>query len=179
VTRPLSSAERQRLRTPANLWRALVPLLVVVGLVVWFNHARQQESSGIHVVDTAGPIAAARQQAGFGLLVPVGLPAGWRPTSTEFVPAVPPSAATFRIGFVTPAGRYAEFLESNDAPQAVAAPYGPLTADGSTPVAGVGWPRFRTGDGKVLLQHTGGAVTVLVTGNADQAELVVLAASLK
>src|SRR4051812_12921348 len=33
VTRPPDPAARQRLRTPANLWRALIPLLVIVGLV--------------------------------------------------------------------------------------------------------------------------------------------------
>ncbi|HEX2902283.1 MAG TPA: DUF4245 domain-containing protein [Jatrophihabitans sp.] len=179
MTRPLSSTERQRLRTPANLWRALIPLLVVVGVLVLFQRAGQPTSDGVHVVDTSGPIAAARQQAGFPLQVPVGLPASWRPTSTEFVPASSAAPASFRIGYVTPAGKYAEFLESNDAADAVAAQYGPLTADGTSTIGGASWIKERTSDDKTLLRHTGGTVTVLVTGNADLAELQQLAAALR
>ena len=138
VTRPLTPAERQRLRTPANLWRALIPiLLLVLGLVAW-QRVGEPHSNGIHVVDTAAPVAAARQQAGFPLLLPSGLSDGWRPTSTEFVPAAQYSAASFRIGYVTPADKYAEFLESNGPADAVAAPYGVLTDQGSTTIARYG-----------------------------------------
>lgn len=178
MTRPLSSQERQRLRSPSNLWRALIPLLVVVGLLVLWQRLGQPTSDGVHEVDPAGPIAAARQQAGFPVQVPTGLGSGWRPTSTECVPASTAAAASFRIGYVTPAGKYAEFLESDDAPDAVAAQYGPLSADGSTPVGSSTWTRFRTSDDKTLLRHTTGTVTALVTGNAGLTELVELAGSL-
>jgi len=179
VTRPLTPAERQRLRTPANLWRALIPILVVViGLVTWQRLA-EPSGNGIHVVDTAGPVAAARQQAGFTLLLPGGLPAGWRPTSTEFVPAAQYSAASFRIGYVTPAGKYAEFLESNGPADTVAVPYGVLTAQGSNQIAGTDWQRFRTADNRTLLRTTRGTVTVIVTGNAADDELSTLAAALR
>jgi hypothetical protein len=178
VTRPLSSKQRQRLRTPANLWRALIPLLVIVGLLVLWERIGQPHSDGVHVIDTTGAVAAARQQADFPIVVPTGLDPSWRPTSSEFVPAGTAAAASFRIGYVTPAGQYAEFLESDDAPDAVAAQYGPLAADGSTSIGSVSWPKFRTSDGKTLLRHTTGKVTVLVTGNAGLAELSTLAGSL-
>jgi hypothetical protein len=178
VTRPLTSNQRQRLRTPANLWRALIPLLVIVGLLVLWERVGQPHSDGVHVIDPSGAVAAARQQAGFPVQVPAGLDSRWRPTSTEFVPAGSASAASFRIGYVTPAGKYAEFLQSNDNPDAVAAQYGPLDTDGSALVSGVAWDRYRTSDGKLLLRHTSGSVTVVVTGNAGLAELTTLAGAL-
>ncbi len=179
MTRPLTSQQRQRLRTPANLWRALIPLVVIVGLLVLYERAGQPHSDGVHVIDPSGAVAAARQQAGFDIEVPAGLPTTWRPTSTEYVPASGASAPTFRIGYVTPAGKYAEFLESDDAADAVAAQYGPLTTQGSTPVGSTTWTKFQTSDGKTLLRHTSGKVTVLVTGNAGLDELTQLAAALR
>ena len=179
VTRPLTSAERQRLRTPANLWRALIPILLLVGGLVGWQRIGQPDSSGVHVVDTAGPIAAARQQAGFPLLAPSGLSGRWRPTSTEFTPAAQYSAASFRIGYVTPAGKYAEFLESDGPADAVTAPYGVLTDRGPVRIAGSDWRNFRAGDDRTLLRRTVGKVTVIVTGNAAMPELTELAQSLR
>jgi hypothetical protein len=178
MSQPLTPAQRQRLRTPANLWRALVPLLVLVGLLVLFTWPRAPRSDGIHVIDTGPPIAAARAQLGFPLVVPVGLSNRWRPTSTHFEPAGPASGASFRIGYVTPAGRYAELLEGGDAPDAVAAQYGPLDADGTVAIAGASWARYRTGDGHPLLRLTTGKRTTIVSGTAPQDELVQLAGSL-
>jgi hypothetical protein len=179
VTQPLTPAERQRLRTPANLWRALIPVLIVVfGLVAW-QRLGEPKTNGVHVIDTTAPVAAARQQAGFPLLLPAGLPGGWRPTSTEFVPAAQYSAASFRIGYVTPADKYAEFLESNGPADAVAAQYGVLTDRGTTQIGGTSWREFRTSDDQTLLRTTRGAVTVVVTGNANSAELATLAGSLR
>jgi Protein of unknown function (DUF4245) len=177
VTRPLNPAERQRLRTPANLWRALIPLLVIVGLVVLLNRPGNQSSDGVHVIDLAPAIAAAQQQAGFEVLVPSGLGQRWRPTSTELEPAGPSAPAGFRIGYVSPGGRYAELFQSADAPDAVAARYGPLTADGTTSISGASWLQYDTSSGRRLLRHTFGKVTVIVTGSASQSELAELAGS--
>ncbi|MGX7678158.1 DUF4245 domain-containing protein [Jatrophihabitans sp. DSM 45814] len=176
MTRPLTPSERQRLRTSANLWRGLLVVLVVVGLAVIFAWPRAPHSDGIHVVNVTGPIASARTAAGFTLVVPVALDPKWRPTSTEFDPAGPSSGASFRIGYVSPSGKYAEFLESNDA--SVAAQYGPLTSDKTVTIDGVSWAGLERSDGRQVLQRSIGPVTVVVTGSADQAELSALAASL-
>ncbi|MDQ1731163.1 MAG: hypothetical protein QOK10_1322 [Pseudonocardiales bacterium] len=178
MTRPLSSADRQRLRTPAYLWRSLIPLLVIVGLLVFLVWPRGQHSDGVHVVDTAGPIAAARQQAGFTILTPSGLPTGWRATSTEFTPAAASSKASFRIGYVSPKGQYAEFIESNDPADALAAQYGPLATDTAVMVNGSSWEGFRRDNNRQLIRRTMNGVTVVVTGSAEQGELVQLAGSL-
>lgn len=179
MTRPLTASDRQRLRTPAYLWRALLPLLVIVGLLVLFTWPKGQVSDGVHVIDTSAPIATARQQAGFAVLAPAGLPGGWRATSTELVPAGPGSAATFRIGYVSPKGQYAEFLEGNDAPDAVSAQYGPLSVDGTTTIAGAVWQQYQTENSRRLLRRTVGKVTVIVTGSAAHPELEQLAGSLR
>ena len=179
MTRPLTSSERQRLRTPANLWRALIPLLALIAVLAVFTWPRATRSDGVHVVDTAGPIAAARQQAGFTLLLPAGLDARWRPTSTEFVPAGTASKATLRIGYVSPGDQYAEFLEGNDAPAAVLATYGPLTADGTASVGSAAWTQYRTSSNRQLITRTVSRVTLIVTGSAKPDELTELAAALR
>jgi uncharacterized protein DUF4245 len=179
VTRPLTAAERQRLRTSANLWRALIPLLIVVGVAVLLLWPRGVTPDGVHVVELSGPVAAANQQAGFTVLVPRGLASGWRPTSTELIPQSGVSKASFRIGFVTPDGKYAEVLQSNDAADAVAAQYGPLTEVGPVPVNGTDWDGFARPNGRQLIRHTVGGVTLIVTGSASQQELIQLAGSLR
>jgi hypothetical protein len=206
VTRPLTRSERQRLRTPGYLWRALIPLLVVVGSLVLFTRPTGTRPDGVHVINTAGTVAAARRQAGFALLLPVGLGPRWRATSAQLVPAGPAGqagpantagaaaaaraagptgaagsspTASFRIGYVTPRGQYAEFLEGDDAPQAVLATYGPLTGVGNLTVNGHPWAQYQTSSDRQLITRTVGAVTVVVTGSADQQELAELAASLR
>lgn len=177
MTRPLNPADRQRLRTPGNLWRALLPLLVIAGLLVLFSWPHGQDTDGVRVIDPGPAIAAARQQAGFEVLAPSGLSERWRPTSAELTPAGPTASASFRIGYVSPAGRYAELFQSADAADAVAAQYGPLVADGAASIGGLSWQQYQTKAGRRLLRHTFGKVTVIVTGSAEQAELAELATS--
>lgn len=179
MTQPLTPAQRQRLRSPANLWRALIPLLVIVGLLVLLVWPRGEHADGVHVVDLAGPIASAQTEVKFTLLKPTGLdPQRWRPTSTEFTPAAPDSGATFRVGYVSPTGKYAEFLEGDDAADAVSAQYGPLAQDKTVTVNGQAWLGLRRSNDRQLLRHTASGVTVIVTGSATEAELIELAASL-
>jgi len=177
--RPLSASERQRLRTNANLWRALIPLLVIVGVVVIFTWPNGRGSDGVHVVDVSAPIAAAREQAGFEVLAPTGLSGrDWRATSTRFVAASPTAAASFRIGYVSPSGKYAEFTESDDVPAAVLATFGPLDPAPATRVGDQQWQRYQTRDQQDLIVKTMGQVTVVVTGSAPLNELTELAGSL-
>lgn len=175
---PLTASERNRLRNPANLWRALIPLVViVVGLfIVAWPHAK---GNGVHVVSLAGPLAAAQQQAGFTVLSPTGLNQQWQATSTDFTAPVGAARASFRVGYVTPTGQYAEFLESNDAPDAVTGLYSPLTSDLPVTVNGASWTGYRTSRGRELISRTIGSVTVVVTGSAPQAELAQLAGALR
>jgi hypothetical protein len=140
---------------------------------------RGSSVDGVHTVDVAAPVAAAKQQSGFAVLAPQGLSDQWRPTSTRLLPKGPSNGASFRIGYVSPSGKYAEFVESNDAPDAVAAEYGPLAVEGTALVNGTSWQQYRTHDDRRLLRHTMARVTVIVTGSASQVELIELARSLR
>lgn len=179
MTRPLTGADRNRLRTPAGLWRALIPLTVLVGALVVFAWPHSGNNDGVHVVDTAGPIAAARQQSGFAVLEPVGLGPTWRPTATDFVAPQASTPSSLRISFVTPSGEYAEFFQSADSADAVSGLYGALTIDNPVQVNGTNWESFQTSRDRQLLRHTFGRVTAIVTGSASTSELVQLAGSLK
>jgi len=168
------------MRSFGNLWRALIPLVALVAFVVVMTWPRSQGGGGIHVVDTVAPITAARQVAGFAMPAPEGLPQAWRATSTEYQAAGPDSGVTFRIGYVTPSGAYAEFLVSNDAAPAVTARYGELTSDGTTSIRVSDWSKYVTAKkNRTLLSRTEAHVTVVVTGSAPEAELTELAASVR
>lgn len=179
MTRPPTASERQRLRSFDNLWRALLPLVAVVGIVVIFTWPEGTHSDGVHVVDTVAPVAAARDTAGFAVAAPVGLSSAWRPTSTQYTPASADHGASFRIGFVTPANGYAEYLVSNDAALAVTAQWGPVTGSGSVDIGGVKWSKYVTAKNRTLLARTSGKVTAIVTGSASDAELQDLAGALR
>ncbi|UQX87759.1 DUF4245 domain-containing protein [Jatrophihabitans telluris] len=184
MTRPLTSAERQRLRTPANLGRSLFPLVALVGFLVLVTWPHGSHSDGVRVVDVNAAITSADTQAGFAVLPPKGLPTRWRPTSTQFVPPANSVGASFHIGWVSPSDKYAELLQGNDAADVVAAQYGPLTVSTPPSVAVPGqsgrssaWQNFTRQDGRQLLRAVMGKVTVIVTGSAPQPELVQLAGS--
>jgi hypothetical protein len=179
MTRPPTASERQRLRSTANLWRALIPLVVLAGIAVFISWPHTKASDGVHVIDLAGPIASARQQAGFPILVPTGLGPDWRPTSADLTAAAPGTPAGLRIGYVSPKGEYAEFYESNGSPDAVAGVYAPLTSAYPVTVNGTQWTGYLTSRSRQLIEHTFGAVTVIVTGSANTAELSTLAGSVR
>jgi Protein of unknown function (DUF4245) len=184
VTRPPTGAERQRLRSPANLWRALIPLLVLVGALVAFAWPRAGSNDGVHVVDIVGPIAAARQN-GLAVLTPTGLDPRWRPTSVDYTQeqltnGQVTTPASLRIGFVSPAGDYAELMQSDDVRNgSVLASYGSLDATNPVKIGTVSWDGFQTSRNRELIRLVSGNREIIVTGSASAAELSTLAGSLR
>jgi hypothetical protein len=176
----MTPAERSRLRTFGNLWRSLIPLVVIVGIILVLAWPRSSDDGNLQVVDTAGPISYAKSVAAYPLLAPAGLPSGWRATSTRIDPA--PSGAmspvVFTIGYVTPKGQFAQFRESDDRADAVRASLGAAAELDPRTIGGVQWTALRNSREEVVLLRTVGSVTVYVTGSASDAELAVLAASL-
>ncbi len=131
-------------------------------------------------VDYTEQVAAARQLAGPSVAGPAGLPAGWRATSAR-VTGGGRTPVWLHIGFATPGQQYAAVEEtSQPAHVAFATLLGSRTpsADGVVAVAGRDWQRRRAANGELALVRSAGRVTVVVTGTADERELVVLAASL-
>lgn len=181
----MTSAQRARLRTFPYLLRALIPLTLLVVLAVVLAWPRGSGEEAVTEIDPAPAIAQAQDRAPFTVLVPassdpLALEGDWKATSTR----IEEGSATggpfsFRIGYVTPEGEYAMFLESDDAPAAVLATAGVTTGTSSETIEGQVWSRTETADrGETVLTRTDGGVTLLVTGSAGMDELRELAASL-
>lgn len=134
----------------------------------------------VKTVQTDGAVAAARATAAYQVVVPHGLPAGWRPTSVRVDTGTSAggSSASLHLGYVTPSERYVA-LEQGDAADFVASVLGegvrPLPA---VDIAGQPWQQSRTRVGELALSRTTDGRSVVVTGSAGLAELRALAASL-
>ena len=159
------------------LWAMIPVLLIVVVLVVWQQAGT--EDAPLPTADPTGDIAYARRIAPvtFPDVVP---PQGWRASSSEVdAPAGERrSPVTLRIGFVTPAGKYAELVVTDQAPvTALRQVAQGSTQDGTTPVGGAAWERYRTPRGETVLVRRVGGATALVTGDAPESELTTAAAA--
>jgi Protein of unknown function (DUF4245) len=178
----VTTTERRR-RAPGRsftglLWAMIPVLVVLVVLVVW-----QQAGTDAprETLDPTGDVAYARSIAPvpFPDVVP---PQGWQATSSQVdAPAGEKrSPVTLQIGFVTPAGKYAEVVVSDQAPVTVLRQVAQgATEDGTTPVGGAAWERYRSQRGEVVLVRRVGRATALVTGDASEADLVTAAASIR
>ncbi len=115
-------------------------------------------------------------QAAPGLPVPTGVPVDWRATSSTLEPG------SLRIGWVTPAGQYAEYDGLTGPQPDLAAVLGEGSTDGPDVVVGtVTWRSVTDADGHTSLvrQVAGGTVVVgSLRETASDEELRVLAASL-
>ena len=191
----MTPAQRARLRTFPFLLRALLPLGLIVLVIVVLTWPRDSGDGGVHPIDPNPAISQARAQAPYPLLAPPAsgpgaLPSGWQPTSTRIDDAsapdpidslaLTPGVYQFRVWYVTPDRKYAQFQESNDAAEAVLAQAGPRTQSDPVTIAGQTWQRGALSDnGETLLYRTTpDGVTVTVTGSASMAELTTLAEAL-
>jgi hypothetical protein len=163
-------------KTVGDITRSLVPLVILVVLAVWVLWPRV--GSTVREVDPSGDLRDAGRLGLFTVLAPSGLPSGWRATSSKLDrPAA--RQVTIRIGYLTPAERYARYVQSNvDSGALLSAEIPGATRDGSVRVGGRSWDRYRADRGE-LAYVLPGAATLLVTGSADAGELSVLASSLR
>jgi hypothetical protein len=165
-------------RREAGVRDMLLSLVVIFAFIAlgWpaFVHQRQ---ATVRVVDVQQPLAAARSQAGFPLVSPDGLAAGWRATSAYPVTG---NAPGFHIGFLSPTGHFASVEQTNAAtPAALHAFLGDASVPRDTAtIAGAPWELRDVGKDQHALVRSSGIATVVVTGNAPWGELQALAASL-
>ncbi len=168
--------------TPANMVRSLLPLTVLILVIVGVTALRQNPEDPVREVETGPSIALAAERAPYALLVPQGLPEGWRPTSvrTDAVDGAAGDPVTLEIGWFTPAEEYAGYVISDGAD------VDPLddvlddsTDGGTTQVGAVTWERRTTERGETALTRTEGTATLLVTGSAPDEELETLAAAVR
>ncbi|HEV2087739.1 MAG TPA: DUF4245 domain-containing protein [Cryptosporangiaceae bacterium] len=150
----------------------VLPLLAVVALC-------QPRDPGSTPVDPTGAYVGARAQAGFAVREPVGLD-GWAATDATFR-RTPDGAATLRVGYLTPAGRYAQLVQSSvPADRLIPAELGAGRPRGVATIRGVSWQRYSARQPEdrayVLLEP---AVSVILVGDATDDEMRTFLSSLR
>jgi hypothetical protein len=176
-----TSASERRARTTTSrtfvgLLRALLPSLLVVLFLVWWQHG---DPSPVATVDPAPDIAYAKRISPTPLPAPGTLLAGWRATSSrvDAPSGEGRSPVTLSIGYLTPAEHFAQVVVSDRPVSGVLEDAVPgATADGTGPT---GFERYRTARGEPALVARRGAVTILVTGDAPVEDLTLLAESVR
>ena len=132
---PSSAVERANRMSAANMLRSLVPLVVIcVAITAWVSFQRDT-GDPVREVDPTGTLRLVDDRASYDLLVPVGLPDGYRPTSvrTDAGQSGDGAPVTLQIGYVTPSGKYVGYVISDvPVPHAVGTFY-----DGSSVVVDV------------------------------------------
>jgi hypothetical protein len=114
-------------------------------------------------------------------LAPSGLPTSWRANAARLThPGT--GVSRLHIGWATPGSRFAGLDEANGDPNAlltsVLGARG-LAVTGTTSIHGVSWQLRMSDRGEEALTRQVGPVTVVVTGDATDAQLRQLAASLR
>lgn len=159
--------------------------LAVVGVLVAFLVAvtYRAKPDPVRVIDPTQSIEAAQTLAPFEVVVPVGLPPTWRPTSARYErpeASSVPNAAVWHIGFVTPTDAYAAVDQADGEPSVLLKALLPGARDAGPGVGAFsGWERWvdASGDRQAYVL-AGPASTVVVHGTADDSELATLEASL-
>lgn len=132
-------------------------------------------------VDYSDELQAFPRAVGAAMLAPTGLPSSWRANAARLThPA--PQVTQLHIGWATPGTRFAELDEANgDAPALIRVVLGDrgLTVRGTTTVGDAAWEQRVSDRGEAALTRQFGHVTVVVTGDATDAQLRLLAASLR
>ncbi|SCX38279.1 Protein of unknown function [Klenkia marina] len=178
-----SSQERAAKFTAANMVRSLLPLTVIVLALVGLVALRQNGADPVREVETSSSIQLAAARAGYDVLVPQDLPAGWRPTSVRTDAGQATEAGdpvTLSIGWFTPGEEYAGFVIGDDPRAEDLAEVVDGARDGG--VVEIGdrrWEQLTTARGETAFRLEDGAATVVVTGSATDDELRTLAASVQ
>ncbi|WP_222265353.1 DUF4245 domain-containing protein [Modestobacter marinus] len=179
---PPPAVDRMGRFTPANMLRSLLPLVLICLFIVGVMALRQNPEDPVREVDTTSAERASAELASYELLVPRGLPEGWRPTSvrTNAGSASTGDPITLQIGWYTPGGEYAEYVVSDDpAAEALTDVLEDATLEGEEQVDGETWQRITTEREETALTRDEGTATLAVTGSASDEELGTLAGSLE
>jgi len=120
------------------------------------------------------------REAGAPVLAPGSLPAGWRANAARLT-APSPGVTQLHIGWAVPGSRYAGLDEATgSAPALLGSVLGTpgLTVRGTTTIGGTVWQQRTSSLGERAYTRQVGKVTVVVTGNATDEQLRLLAGSL-
>jgi Protein of unknown function (DUF4245) len=130
--------------------------------------------------DYSSQVSGFGQLAGTPALTPAGLPGSWRANASTLRHTT--STVRLHIGWAVPGERFAGLDEATGDPdslvRSVLGARG-LTVAGTATIGGVSWQRRVSDRGEQSLVRQAGRVTVVLTGSATDAELRLLAGSLR
>jgi hypothetical protein len=173
-----TAEQRRSLQTFAGLLRALVPAVIIVLLLVWWQRGGE---APVLSVDPRPDITYAQRVSPVPLPAPGALPGDWRATSSHVdAPAgeAKRSPVTLTIGYLTGADKFAEVVVADRAVASVLSETVPSArADGEAAVGAAKWKAYRNDKDERVLATTVGEAAVVVTGDASDTDLAVLAAS--
>lgn len=177
VTAEVVTKKKRGRESAGDMVRSLGLVLAGVAVIWFFAQPPDSDEQALRTVDPSRDFAAFTLDAATAP-VPQDLPAQWRPTSSTRTGGPP----ALRVGYVTPAGQYAEYAASTE-PAATFLPTftGEGERLGAVEVAGVDWEQYRDDDGSLSLVREYGPVTVVLgstRGTASLEELRVLAGAL-
>ncbi|RZU73284.1 uncharacterized protein DUF4245 [Micromonospora kangleipakensis] len=164
-------------RSPRDMALSLLVLLVPIALLLAFYRGFLGGDEPA-TVDPAPAVQEARAANAFPVSAPAGLASDWRTVSARYQPE--PGGATLRIGYLTPEGRGAQLVQSNvPAEKLLPAELSGGQPQGTADLPGGSWQRYTARGNEqalVLLEPTR---TVIVVGDAGEAELRQLASALR
>ena len=131
--------------------------------------------------DYSGVVQDFPREAGSPALAPTSLPAGWRANAARLL-TPSPGVTQLHIGWAIPGSRFAGLDEATGPATALLTSVlgGPgLTVRGTTTIDGTLWQQRTSARGERAYTRQLGTVTVVVTGNAKDEQLRLLAGSLR
>ena len=173
-TAPPAKKKKRGRETAADMVRSLGIVLLVIVPVWFFAQPPDSDKAELREVDPSRSISefAAEVPAA---PVPGALPDGWRATSSSY------GEGTLRVGWVTPAGQYAEYAASTGPQEEFLELVAGEEVERLAPVTvdGVTWEQYEDPDGSRSLTRSYGSATVVVGTKRATAELAELEVRLR
>lgn len=158
--------EKRSRQSAADMVRSLGLVMLLVLVVFFFARPPSSDAKKIRVVDPTSDVQAFAAKAPGGAL-PRTMPSTWRSTVSSF----DPDTNELRIGWVTPAGHYAEYAAVTHAPPVFVTDItGQAPRTGTVDIDGVTWQEYRK-DKAISLVREYGATTVVLGTLRDTASL--------
>jgi Protein of unknown function (DUF4245) len=177
-----SAADRASRFTAANMLRSMGPLVLIALLIVGYQAFKSSGETNVHPIDPTSAERLAADQAGYPVVAPTGLPAGYRPTSarTDADPDRTGEPVTLQIGYVTPSDEFAGFVLSDDLKaDAVTSVLDGAVQQGTVDLTGTTWTRSTNARHETVLSRRSGTALQLVSGSAPEQELETVAGAVR
>lgn len=152
-------------RSVSGMIGALLVLLAVVGLFMLMQSLNRPEPPNpVQAVDYRRDVPYAKAQAGFDLVAPASLPAGWKATTVNFTDG---GRAHWHLGCLTGKGRYVGLEQGDESVAAMVEAYvDPQASRGRpTTIDGSRWATYTDAGGDLALVRRAGRTTTLVVGH--------------